>query len=55
MFRGMAFVKYKEIEHATSVFANLNNLDISGRKVRVEYKRVAKENEQTVDAEEKKK
>lgn len=45
MFRGMAFVKYKEIEHATNVFEHLNNLDITGRKVRVEYKRVTKDNE----------
>eukprot|EP01114_Cavostelium_apophysatum_P021619 TRINITY_DN7596_c0_g1_i1.p1 TRINITY_DN7596_c0_g1~~TRINITY_DN7596_c0_g1_i1.p1 ORF type:complete len:445 (-),score=112.81 TRINITY_DN7596_c0_g1_i1:718-2052(-) len=54
MFRGMAFVKYKEIEHATSVFEALNNLDISGRKVRVEYKRVTKESENVPDPEEKK-
>jgi len=54
MFRGMAFVKYKEIEHATQVFEALNNLDISGRKVRVEYKRVMKESENTQDADEKK-
>lgn len=54
MFRGMAFVKYKEIEHATNVFEALNNLDISGRKVRVEYKRVTKESENTQDADEKK-
>jgi len=54
MFRGMAFVKYKEIEHAASVFESLNNLDITGRKVRVEYKRVTKESENTQDADEKK-
>lgn len=54
MFRGMAFVKYKEIDHATTVFEHLNNLDISGRKVRVEYKRVTKENENAPDPEDKK-
>jgi len=54
MFRGMAFVKYKEKEHATAVFESLNNLDINGRKVRVEYKRVTKESENTQDADDKK-
>jgi len=39
MFRGMAFVKYKEIEQAQKVFEKVNNLDINGRKLRIEYKR----------------
>lgn len=42
MFRGMAFVKYKEIEHATRVFEEMNDMDIMGRRVRIEYKRKTK-------------
>lgn len=42
MFRGMAFVKYREIEHATRVFEEMNEMDIMGRKVRIEYKRKIK-------------
>jgi len=45
MFRGMAFVKYKEIEYATKVFNHINNMDINGRKLRVEYKRKVAEAE----------
>jgi len=45
MFRGMAFVKYKEIESATKVFDAINNMDINGRKLRVEYKRKVPEAE----------
>jgi len=48
-FRGMAFVKYREIEHATKVFEAINNMDIAGRKVRVEYKRVMAEAEPQED------
>lgn len=46
MFRGMAFVKYKEVDHATKVFEEINNMDINGRKLRVEYKRKTTEAEQ---------
>jgi len=53
MFRGMAFVKYKEIDHATKVFEKLNGFEITGRKVRVEYKRIVKEPENAVDEERK--
>jgi RNA recognition motif-containing protein len=45
MFRGMAFVKYKEIEQATKVFNAINNMDINSRKLRVEYKRKVAEAE----------
>lgn len=44
MFRGMAFVKYKETEHATRVFEEMNDMDILGRRVRIEYKRKTKGN-----------
>jgi len=53
MFRGMAFVKYKEVDHASKVFAKLNGYDISGRKIRVEYKRLVKEPENAADEEKK--
>jgi len=53
MFRGMAFVKYKEVEHAAKVFGKLNGYDISGRKIRVEYKRLVKEPENAADEEKK--
>ncbi|PRP81807.1 hypothetical protein PROFUN_10796 [Planoprotostelium fungivorum] len=43
MFRGMAFVKYKEIGQGTKVFQALNGMDINGRKLRIEYKRKVKE------------
>jgi len=39
MFRGMAFVKFKDIETAKLGFQSMNGMDISGRKVRIEYKR----------------
>jgi len=45
LFRGMAFVKYKEIEESTKVFDCINNMDINGRKLRVEYKRKVAEAE----------
>jgi len=45
MFRGMAFVKYKEIDQATKVFEKMNDMDILGRKLRIEYKRKVKEAE----------
>jgi RNA recognition motif-containing protein len=45
MFRGMAFVKYKDNEQAMKVFEKMNNLDISGRKLRIEYKRKVQEAE----------
>eukprot|EP01116_Phalansterium_solitarium_P012359 TRINITY_DN2856_c0_g1_i2.p1 TRINITY_DN2856_c0_g1~~TRINITY_DN2856_c0_g1_i2.p1 ORF type:complete len:540 (-),score=222.73 TRINITY_DN2856_c0_g1_i2:270-1889(-) len=45
MFRGMAFVKYRDIDQAHAVFAAINNMDIQGRKLRVEYKRTLKEGE----------
>jgi len=43
MFKGMAFVKFKEIEHATKIFEALNNREINGRKLRIEYKRKVQE------------
>jgi len=43
MFRGMAFVKYKDIEQSLKAFEAFNNLDINGRKLRIEYKRKVKE------------
>jgi len=48
-FRGMAFVKYREIDHATKVFEAINNMDIAGRKLRVEYKRLMAESEPQED------
>jgi len=49
LFRGMAFVKFKEIEHGTKVFEMMNGMDINGRKVRIEYKRKVKEVEVPLD------
>jgi RNA recognition motif-containing protein len=43
MFRGMAFVKYKEIDHGRKAFEAMNGLDINGRKLRIEYKRKVQE------------
>lgn len=45
MFRGMAFVKYKDIEQSLKAFEAFNNMDINGRKLRIEYKRKVKEAE----------
>lgn len=45
MFRGMAFVKYKDNEQAMKIFEKMNNLDINGRKLRIEYKRKVQEAE----------
>jgi len=39
VFRGMAFVKYHRLDDAIFVYEALNGFDVSGRKVRVEYKR----------------
>jgi len=39
VFRGMAFIKYRNLDDAIKVFDNLNGYDVGGRKVRVEYKR----------------
>ena len=39
MFRGMAFVKFKDIETARHAFEVMNGFDLSGRKIRIEYKR----------------
>lgn len=39
VFRGMAFIKYRQIEDAIQVYELLNGMDVGGRKVRVEYKR----------------
>eukprot|EP01119_Soliformovum_irregulare_P025790 TRINITY_DN9642_c0_g1_i1.p1 TRINITY_DN9642_c0_g1~~TRINITY_DN9642_c0_g1_i1.p1 ORF type:complete len:474 (+),score=111.94 TRINITY_DN9642_c0_g1_i1:24-1424(+) len=49
MFRGMAFVKYRVVSEALKVFELLNNRDIQGRKLRIEYKRKAKEAETNVE------
>eukprot|EP01113_Clastostelium_recurvatum_P050769 TRINITY_DN969_c0_g1_i1.p1 TRINITY_DN969_c0_g1~~TRINITY_DN969_c0_g1_i1.p1 ORF type:complete len:465 (-),score=126.80 TRINITY_DN969_c0_g1_i1:163-1557(-) len=43
VFKGMAFIKYRQLEEAVKVFDNLNGVDVGGRKVRVEYKRKHKE------------
>lgn len=39
VFKGMAFIKYRQIEDAIQVYELLNGMDVGGRKVRVEYKR----------------
>lgn len=39
VFRGMAFIKYRQLEDAIQVYELLNGMDVGGRKVRVEYKR----------------
>eukprot|EP01111_Echinosteliopsis_oligospora_P000228 TRINITY_DN1020_c0_g1_i2.p1 TRINITY_DN1020_c0_g1~~TRINITY_DN1020_c0_g1_i2.p1 ORF type:complete len:637 (+),score=218.05 TRINITY_DN1020_c0_g1_i2:360-2270(+) len=39
VFRGMAFIKYRNLDDAIKVYDNLNGYDVGGRKVRVEYKR----------------
>jgi RNA recognition motif-containing protein len=41
VFRGMAFIKYRQLEDAIQVYELLNGMDVGGRKVRVEYKRKA--------------
>jgi len=50
MFRGMAFVKYRDIEYAMKVFEQMNDMDISGRKVRIEYKRKAKDSDTPISS-----
>jgi len=44
VFRGMAFIKYRQLEDAIQVYELLNGMDVGGRKVRVEYKRKAANN-----------
>lgn len=39
VFRGMAFIKYRQLDDAIQVYELLNGMDVGGRKVRVEYKR----------------
>lgn len=41
VFRGMAFIKYRQLDDAIQVYELLNGMDVGGRKVRVEYKRKA--------------
>jgi len=43
MFRGMAFVKYRDADQGMKVFELMNGMDINGRKLRIEYKRRVKE------------
>jgi len=38
-FRGMAFAKYKNIDESTKAYELLNGLEVTGRKIRVEFKR----------------
>jgi hypothetical protein len=40
MFRGLAFANFRSGEEADAVVAALNGFDVSGRKLRVEYKKV---------------
>ncbi len=40
MFRGLAFANFRSAEEADAVVAALNGFDVSGRKLRVEYKKV---------------
>ncbi|KAF9928107.1 hypothetical protein FBU30_002643 [Linnemannia zychae] len=40
VFRGLAFANYRTSEEADMVFQAVNGLDVSGRKLRVEYKKV---------------
>mmetsp|Transcript_41504 Transcript_41504/g.104680 ORF Transcript_41504/g.104680 Transcript_41504/m.104680 type:complete len:697 (+) Transcript_41504:143-2233(+) len=47
-FRGMAFVRYRNMSEAAEVHRVLNGLDISGRQVRIEYKRKPEGEEQRV-------
>lgn len=40
VFRGLAFANFRSSEEADTVVAALNGFDVSGRKLRVEYKKV---------------
>ncbi|SNX85212.1 related to PIN4 - protein involved in G2/M phase progression and response to DNA damage [Melanopsichium pennsylvanicum] len=40
IFRGLAFANFRSAEEADAVVAALNGFDVSGRKLRVEYKKV---------------
>lgn len=40
IFRGLAFANYRTAEEADLVFNTVNGLDVQGRKLRVEYKKV---------------
>ena len=40
MFRGLAFANFRSAEEADAVVAALNGFDVSGRKLKVEYKKV---------------
>ncbi len=40
MFRGLAFANFRSPEEADAVVAALNGFDVSGRKLKVEYKKV---------------
>lgn len=40
VFRGLAFANFRSSEEADAVVAALNGFDVSGRKLRVEYKKV---------------
>lgn len=46
VFRGMAFIKYRLLDDAIKVYEALNGYDVGGRKVRVEYKRKNKGQQQ---------
>jgi hypothetical protein len=38
-FRGMVFVKYYSIQDAVYVYEHINNIDVGGRPIKIEYKR----------------
>lgn len=40
IFRGLAFANYRTAEEADMVFQSVNGFEVSGRKLRVEYKKV---------------
>lgn len=51
VFRGLAFANYKTPEEAEIVINTLNGLDISGRKLRVEYKKMLPTDNETKERE----
>lgn len=40
VFRGLAFANFSNAEETAAVIANLNHLELQGRKLRVEYKKM---------------
>jgi RNA recognition motif-containing protein len=38
-FRGMVFVKYSSVQDAVFVYEHINNIDVGGRPIKIEYKR----------------